>query len=403
MVFSVRDPHIWHSIKTLYLGSSILFLATVGLGILNVFTTGELPRGQMLAHFHSGTIGWVTLSILATVLWVFTQDRTVDDRYARNARALAWVGIVAVAGYIAGFYLAFNDLGPFWLLPLFGIPAWLVIVGGFVWTLAAVRQQQTVTTPHLLLMGAFLVASLGATMGVLVGLDYAEVLDAFPASGDAVGSHAGPMDMYLALAFGAIVELLLVKGADRRWSKAGMTQAVLGVTSGFLASISLFLGLGALVPVALLLFLVAFGFYMGRIGWRIFTLDPTRRPALWWGGVFLPVYVALFVYLVAAYYSKGDLPPHTLEVVFAHVTFVGMATNLVLAIQSTFAPTTRPRLLQAGIWTLNAGILVFIAGEFASDRREGSLVMAVGVLLALWALWAGLAAARPKTVRAQAA
>ena len=401
MVTPVRDPRVWRSVKTLYLGSGILFLATVGLGVLNVFTSGDLPRGQVLAHFHSGTIGWVTLSVLATALWVFTGERAVGDRYAGAARLLAWVGPLAVAGYVAGFYLAFNDLGPFWLLPLFGIPAWLVIVSGFLWTAVELRKQPVVTTPHLLLMGALLVASLGATMGVLVGLGHAGVVDAFPAAGDPVGSHAGPMDMYLALAFGAVVELLLLGDPGRRWSRPGMTQMVLGVTSGFVASLALFAGLGALVPVALLLFLAAFGFYLGRVGWRVFARNPVPRPALWWGGVAFPAYVLLFVYLVAAYYSQGELPPHRLEVVFAHTTFVALATNLVLAIQSTFAPTTMPRLFQAGVWTMNGGLLLFFLGEAMAGRPDGALVMGAGIVMALWALWAGLGSARHDAARAQ--
>lgn len=390
----VSDPRVWRSVRTLYVGSGILFLATIALGVLNAFTDGDLPRGQVLAHFHSGTIGWVTLSVVATSLWVFTGQRAVGDRYAGTAWLLAWTGIVAVAGYVVGFYLAFNGQGPFWLLPLFGIPAWLVIVGAFLLTAVELRRQEVVTTPHLLLLGALLVASLGATMGVLVGLSHAGVVDVFPADGNGVGAHAGPMDMYLALAFAAVAEMLLVDDRTRRWSKPGMTQAVLGVTSGFVASLSLFAGIGPLVPVALLLFLVAFGFYVGRVGWRVFTRNPLRRPALWWGGVALPVYVLLFVYLVAVYFSQDELPPHLLEVVFVHTTFVAMATNLLLAVQATFAPAVMPRLLTAGVWTTNLGLLVFFAGEVAAGAGHGALVMGAGIVMALWAVWAALGRAK---------
>lgn len=392
----VLDPRVWRSVKTLYLASGALFLATVGLGVLNVFTSGDLPRGQVLAHFHSGSIGWVTLSVIATAFWAFTGQRTVGDRYAGTVRLLTWVGVVAVAGYILGFYLAFNGRGPFWMLPLFGIPAALVIVGALLFTAVELRKQPVVTTPHLLLLGALLVASLGATMGVLIGLGHAGIVDAFPDNpdADAVGAHAGPMDMYLALAFAAVVELLLLRGQPARWRWTGMTQMVLGATSGFVASLALYLGLGMLVPVALLLFLASFGFYLGRVGWRVFRLNPTKRPGLWWGGVAFPVYIGLFVYLVAAYFSQGNAPPHLLEVVFVHTTFVAMATNLVLSVQGSFAPAVKPGLFAAGVWTLNGGLLLFFAGEVVAERPDGAIVMAVGVLMALWAVWSGLWAAR---------
>ena len=44
-------------------------------------------------------------------------------------------------------------------------------------------------------LDALLVASLGATMGVLIGLSHADVVHAFPARDgvDRVGAHAGPL------------------------------------------------------------------------------------------------------------------------------------------------------------------------------------------------------------------
>jgi len=71
----VRDPHVWSTVRWLYFGSGLLFLLNISLGILNVFTPGDLPRGQLLAHLHAGTIGWITLSVIATTLWVYSWAR----------------------------------------------------------------------------------------------------------------------------------------------------------------------------------------------------------------------------------------------------------------------------------------------------------------------------------------
>lgn len=396
----LRDGDVWRAVRLMYLGSGVLFLATVGLGIANA-VMGTISRGQVLAHFHSGSIGWVTLSVIATTVWLFTGGRAVGPGHRNAVWLLAGLGLVAAAGYVAAFALAFNG-GPFWMLPLFGVPMGLVIVGALVFALAQRRHQPALTTPHILLIGALLVASLGATMGVLIGLSHADVVHAFPTRDgvDMVGAHAGPMDMYLALAFGAIVELLVLK-EHGRWTRPGMAQATLGVVSGFLTSFGLFTGIvEPLAPPALLMFLVAFGFFFARVGWRAVATNPLaggRNVPVFWGGLFFPAYILLFVTMVAVFFIPGKAAPHALEVAFVHIIFIGMATNLLLAVRSTFpewgggtGPAVAPGLLGAGVWILNLGMLAFFAGEFMAERKEGAFLMAAGVLVALFAVDRGI-------------
>ncbi|MHB1262486.1 MAG: hypothetical protein ACYC2H_12305 [Thermoplasmatota archaeon] len=400
----LRDGDVWRAVRLLYIGSGLLFLATVGLGIGNA-VMDTISRGQILAHFHSGSIGWVTLSVIATTVWLYTGTRTVSPAYRNAVWLLAGLGIVAATGYVAAFALAFNG-GPFWMLPLFGVPMGLVIVGTLVFALVQRRHQPVFTTPHLLLLGALLVASLGATMGVLIGLSHAGVVHAFPTGPDVnmVGAHAGPMDMYLALAFGAIVELLVVK-EQGHWTRPGMAQMVLGVVSGFLTSFGLYTGyVMPLAPIAMLLFLVAFGFYIARVGWRAIATNPLsggRAVPTFWGGMFFPAYILLFVTMVAVFFIPEKAVPHALDVAFVHVIFIGMATNLLLAMRSTFpewsgatGPGANLRLLGGAAWAINLGILLFFAGEFMAERKEGAFVMAAGVLLAMFAVERGLWKAR---------
>ncbi|MEA3165476.1 MAG: hypothetical protein QOJ26_333 [Thermoplasmata archaeon] len=400
----LRDADVWRAVRLLYVGSGVLFLATVGLGIANALMP-DITRGQILAHFHSGSIGWVTLSVIATTVWLYTGTRTVSPAYRNGVWLLAGLGIVAATGYVAAFALAFNG-GPFWMLPLFGIPMGLVIVGAFLFTLVQVRRQPLVTTPHLLLLGALLVASLGATMGVLIGLNHADVVHAFPTreGADMVGAHAGPMDMYLALAFGAIVELLVTGAAVRR-TRTGIAQMVLGVVSGFLTSFGLFTGfVMPTAPIALLMFLVAFGFYVVRVGWRAIATNPFtggRAVPTFFGGLFFPVYVVFFVAAVMLFFIPGNAMPHAVGVALIHVIFIGMATNLLLAMRSTFpeqsgasGPGVSRALLGGGAWAINLGMLAFFAGEFLAGRKEGAFVMAAGVLVAMFAVERGMWKAR---------
>ncbi len=380
-----------------------MFLVNIALGVLNVFTEGGIPRGQVLAHLHAGSIGWITLSVIATAFWAFTGRRAVSDSYARGASWLAWIALVVVAGYIASFYAAFSGAGPFWLMPLFGVPTALVIWAAFAYTLVEMRHQARVTTVHLLLSGGLFVASLAATMGVLQGLTYATNLFPYPSGPgvDPIGAHAGPMDMYLALVLAALVEFFVRPDDDARWSGWGMAQMGLGVAGGVAILAALYTGLEPLIPLATVAFLSSVAIYLVRMGWRPFTRNPFRSgrsAAVAWGGLAFPVYIAMFVGLVFLYFVPGRALPHALGVAFTHVTFVGAATNLILAAHSGYTPGRGglSRVEAVGVWVLNLGLVAFIAGEFLAQRPDGALIMALGVLLALGAVaWRMIEAAPP--------
>ncbi len=376
------NPQVQRGIRWLYLGSGLLFLATIVIGFVNVFSPDVIPHAQILAHFHAGSIGWVTLSIIATTLWAFTAGRDPGAGVANFTTLLAGLGTVVVAGYVAAFGLAFSGNGPMWMLPLFGIPSGLVIIAAFVFTLQQGRHV-TWTAPHLLLSAALLVASLGATMGILIGMSYSGIVDVFPAKANAVGSHAGPMDMYISLGFAAIAERLLGgAGVLTRWAKA---QAAIGALSAFVISAALFTGIEPLIPVALLLFLVSFVIFFVRIGRRGFRhgFGDGTRAATTFGTVFFPVYILVFVFLVATYFSQGLEPPQAWLVLFPHVTFVGMATNLLLAAHAAYSGAKGG--LRIGILVLNVGLLLFVAGTIAAGDRYASLIMGLGVVMS-WAI-----------------
>jgi hypothetical protein len=257
-----------------------------------------------------------------------------------------------------------------------------------------------------LLFGGLLVASLGATMGVVWGMTYAnDSFDPYPDNDavDGLGAHAGPMDMYLALALAAMLEILVLgAGEARRWSKPGLLQMLAGVVGGFAVSAGLFLGIEPLAPVALLLFLIGFGFFFVRVGWRAIAQNPYRTgttPGVFWAGLSFPLYVAGFVFLVFKYFIPGDDPPHDLEVAFLHITFIGLATNTILSMQASFAPHPRTDgVLAAGLWTMNVGLVAFIAGEYLADEKMGALLQGAGLLLALFTVWHRLLHARHETM-----
>jgi hypothetical protein len=191
---AVRDQTVWRHTRTLFLGSALLFLINNYFGFDNALTVGDLPRWQALIHLHAGSIGWITLSLIGVALWVFTGERQVSPGYARGVRNLTWAAVLVFGAYIISFGLAFSLRGFFILLPIFGTGSMLLIWAAAIYALSQLRRQPVVTNVHVLVAGGLLVAAIGATLGVLLGLE--RVIGQFlPIVGeDRVGVHAGMMD-----------------------------------------------------------------------------------------------------------------------------------------------------------------------------------------------------------------
>ena len=64
------------SARDLYLVAMAVFLVTIIIGILNGADAVEFDRNAILTHVHSGTVGWLTLTIVAS--------RIVQRRHRRS-------------------------------------------------------------------------------------------------------------------------------------------------------------------------------------------------------------------------------------------------------------------------------------------------------------------------------
>lgn len=393
----LRKERMWRAVRLLYLGSACIFLYTVFLGVVQAVQDPDTPieHAQLLSHFHSGSIGWVTLSVLATALWAYAGGRHVTDAVAQSSLVVAVVAILTAAGYVVSFWIAFGDAGETRLLPLFGIPLTLTI-----WTVlglvaSQVKHQSPLTAPHILLLGALVVVSLGALMGILLGLSYAFDLTLFPQNEAAVpvGAHAGPMDMYIALAFAALLEALVRKGPATRRSKAAIWQTVLGVVAAAVILVGLYVGIEPAPGIAFLLFIAAFVIFMVRVGGRALLRRPggPEGPAVTFAVLSFIVYVVLFTLLVFKYFLADKDPPTALLVAFQHITFIGLGTNLLLATHGRFGLATSRfgvKWQPLAVWLLNLGLLSFVASELLAESRHGAILMAIGVLLT-WGLVVG--------------
>ena len=109
------------------------------LALIKALTVSGIPRWQSQFHSHAGTLGWVTLSVIAFAIWHSTAERQVTDDYFRSVNNLTRYGIWIFGGYIVAFRLAFAGLGQifFMNMPIFELAATI-----YIWTAAVFSASQ---------------------------------------------------------------------------------------------------------------------------------------------------------------------------------------------------------------------------------------------------------------------
>ena len=399
-VAPVKNASVWGSLRTLFMGSMVIFLINIYFGFDNSLTIGEIPRWQVLIHLHGGSIGWITLSAIGIAVWLLTGQRDVTPAYEGRVRTLTWAAIVIFAGYVVAFGLAFSRPSGFLvtLHPIFGAGAVLVLWYAAIFALSQLRNQPVTTTVHLLAASALLVAAIGATVGMLLGLERAIGRFLPLPELDRVGAHAGMMDTYLFLIASAVIEWITLGDTGKRWTVFGLIQAVAWVIAAALVPIAYFLNmLEQILPVFGLLLLVALIVFLARTAWRTIRTGPAGSPARSWiffGTLWFLVYIGFFFYVIGTGADFTALPAW-FGAVFAHTAFVGMMTNLILGVLSTRTQDARSVVAwgeTAALWTINGGMVVFFALKIASDVRLGAIVMGVGVVLGIFTMFMRLRA-----------
>jgi hypothetical protein len=386
----VRSDSVWQSLKVVFLGALLIFLINNWFGFDNALTAGAIDRWQILIHLHAGSVGWITLSAIGIAIWLYTGDRTVDAAYERQVRTLAWVAAVVFALYVIAFGLSWST-STRWMLylhPIVGVVAVLILWYAALWSFGQMRQQTPLTTVHVLASGALLTASIGATVGMLLGLEHAIGPFLPLPEGDRVGAHAGMMDTYLFLVASAVIEWVHRKEAQR-WSWPGLAQAVLWMLAAALVPTAYFLNiLNQVLPIFGLLLLASMIIFLVRYGWRALISLPTGAGMKSWaffGTLSMAIYLGLFLFLVMNA-AGGDFSgvPSWYFAVFAHVGFVGMMTNLLMGVAASRAQAAAGYLPwgePAALWTINLGLVAFLGLKIAADIRLGAIVMGLGVLL----------------------
>lgn len=362
-------------VAPLLFAAMAIFVVTVVMGILNGTDLVDLPHGALLAHVHSGTLGWISLSVFAGAAWIFD---------ARMPRLLRDGAIVAVVLYVAAFWSDIADVRP-----VTGILMLAAIVWFAVWAFQA-RGGRPLTVPGLSMLLASINLVIGGLLGVYLGLAHAGV---FHVSAEIAGAHPAMMVVgYLILAGVALAEQLVGGPGTERLTRLGQWQAFLffiagiALVVGILLDIQPLLGLNLLGEVAgVAIVLLRLRARIAGAGWS--TASPGRHGAssvLW----LIPALV-LLAYVITRYIDDFEATPRGLLLALDHSTFIGTLTNAILGLLLVATAARRSTWAWADqlvFWGLNLGLVGFVTGLIAESpaiKRGSTPIMGTAILLGL--------------------
>ena len=370
------------TVRGLFFVAMAVFLVTIGIGIVNGLDLFDFDHDQVLTHVHSGTLGWITLSIVASAAW-----------YARGMdRRLAWTLGVLVPAYVLSFFLA---------IPVIRAAAGGLLLVAILWLLAwawRVWQARRTVTALALALG-LTTFTYGAVIGVLRQVQLANGPTLFPSTADVVGAHASAMVFsYLILVAMGLLEWRVLGTAGQ--PRAAVAQLLLLFGGGLLISMTLLFLTGDAIQAAgglyLLVELVAVVIFAIRVLPAALRMDrPTAAEGhLLAAAVFVVVATAIFLYVVFRFITdptqttaSGDIGG--ILVASDHSAFIGVVTNLMFGQLHRLTADQRGHWSWADrvvLWGVNLGLAVFLVGLVAQSspvKEIGSPIMGVSLLLGL--------------------
>jgi len=320
-------------IRWLYQAAMVVFLVTIGLGMARGLGLIDFDdRNLALTHLHSGVLGWITLGVFATALWLYgsQEPRQGDERFIARTSILV---VLAVPIYVLAWWtgnLPFRALaGTLLLVAIVLFVVWLVI--------AAVRiGYARLTTPRLGVVVGLVALVVGSTLGVLLQVSFATQTTLVP--GEGVGAHAETQIQAYLLVIGMSLAYWRLHGDDR--TRRGTWMVWLILVGGAITALA---ALANVLPASILyipLDIAAFVIFLSltwervlRPGWM--TANSTRHYAL--AVPFAIVYLAVFIYLILGLTALGlwtdfsQIPP-TLIPAAEHPLFLGMFTNILFGL-----------------------------------------------------------------------
>jgi hypothetical protein len=383
MAGSAAIPDSARTVRMLFLVAMAVFVVTITIGILNGLDVVEFNRDQLLTHVHSGTLGWLTLAIVAAAAWL---AGGIDRR-------LAYALAVLIPIYVLAFYLAIP-----WLRAAVGGVLLIAILWLAVWAWGTVRADPSL--PRIGVALGLTTFTYSAVIGVLRQVQNAGGPTPFGPTVDIVGAHAAAMVFsYLIVVAMGLLEWRVLRTTGR--PRSGLVQMSLLFIGGLVISVTLlFLPAEAIQPagglylllelIAVVLFAVRVVPTAVRVDWGRSSTD--RNMAI--ASVFVVIATAIYLYVVAQVIANPSLTVQSegiAGVLLAsdHSTFIGVITNLMfgLLLVLTLDQATRwPWADQLIFWGVNGGLVLFLIGlivDAAILKRIGTPIMGLALFLGL--------------------
>jgi hypothetical protein len=390
-------PPFWNEIRVLLVAAMLIFVYTIGIGILNGTDAVEFDQRRILGHVHGGTLGWITLAVFAASLWLFGSSREPGNGERAFIRFLVGAGIIVLASYVAAFSLTYNESRP-----IIGTLAVLVIASFFIWALVRARTT-TLGVPHWGFIAALGTSITGGVLGVLLGMELATGDNWLPDGGE--DAHPATMVVgFLVPIAMAMAEWAFYFPNPPKATRAGKIQMVFPFVGGILLMLSLLLDIVPLAPIAVLLEIVGLVILVvrmwpnvRRLEWRAAT--PERHAVM---GAFSVIFtIVLAQYFIIRYEGDFDLVPFNQLLALDHAEFIGAMTNAIFAMLMAATIGRRgTRVDQVVFIAVNVGITGFVIGllgDWTPMKHAFTPLMGAGLLLAIgtyiWRLVPGRAPA----------
>lgn len=341
----------------------LIFVWTIGIGILNGLDIVEFERELLLSHLHGGTLGWMTLGILAFAQWLFARSGGGD-----SIRTFAILAMAAIPLYVVAFATTTGILRP-----IAGTAVWFALIGFAAWAFMRARQTEILTVPHMLALLGLLSSVLGGTFGVLNGIALAQGWTDYPAA--LFDAHPGTMEIgfVVPVAMGVSEWILRLGTPDEKPTRAGKIQVALMFIAFAWVLTFILADQEELVGPGLLFGIVATIIFYVRMWSRIRATSltaraPSRHAVM--GAFFIGVtFVYLFIIISSA---QGDFEaiPEGRVISFIHMMAIGATTNALLA----FVIHLSRRASEPGImddivfWGVNIGLIGFVVALTADIR-----------------------------------
>jgi hypothetical protein len=381
----LEDTPMAPQIRLLLQVALVLFIITVAIGILNGTDLVDFSHEKILTHVHAGTLGWITLSVMAGSLWLFGSGNFPQGQQALG-RQLATLAMVFVPLYVLAFFLTTG-----YLRPAAGAAAMLVFFLFFGWVAARIRHVE-LTVPHLGILAAVASSAIGAVLGVLLGIQVASGEKIFPTGGE--DSHPAMMVVGFLVPVGmALSEWGLRFGkAPLPVTTASKFQIGLPFVGGILVMIGILLDAAPIIGLSLPFEIVGIIIYLRRL-W------PDLRSIDWIGGaqerfsavsaIALPLDIIWLAYLIIRFEGDVDLAPLGYILALDHLLFVGVVTSAVFALMSVASVKRRDVLPWADsvfLYFTFIPLAIFWIGLVADSsilKQISTPIMGTSILLAI--------------------